>query len=110
MSTKSSFREALERPVGGTDTSPVLSDFVVVRIIVSAKQIRQPIDVATTLRHHGMSLRKATDTLNRLAKGERVSLEMRSDPAALIADLSKVGVDAISIKTPNPDVKQIRER
>src|SRR3954471_2962697 len=100
MSTKPSFREALERPVGGTDTSPVLSDFVVVRFIVSAKQIRQPIDVANTLRHHGMSLRKAHDTLNRLARGERVAVALSCNPATLVAELATLGVDAVAVRTP----------
>jgi hypothetical protein len=100
MSTKPSLRAALERPVSGTARSPAPSGFPAARFALSARQIAQPIDVATTLRQHGMSLRKAHDTLNRLARGERVAVALSCNPSALVAELATLGVDAVAVRTP----------
>ena len=104
MSTKSSLRAALERPVSGTGRSPAPSGFPAARFALSARQIAQPIDVATTLRRHGMSLRKAHDTLNRLARGERVAVALSCNPTALVAELTTLGVDAVVVQAPEPNV------
>jgi DNA-binding transcriptional regulator YiaG len=58
-----------------------------------------------------MSLRKAHDALNRLANGETVAVELDTDDArALISEFVVLGVDAIAIERPEPDVKRVRER
>jgi DNA-binding transcriptional regulator YiaG len=79
-------------------------------LILRAGDITRPVDVARLLARHGQSLRKAHDTLQRLAAGESVAVELQSGRhAKLRAELSKLGVAARAISLPAVDVKQIRE-
>jgi DNA-binding transcriptional regulator YiaG len=58
-----------------------------------------------------MSLRKAHDVLNRLANGEAVAVELfAEDTRRLVSEFSALGVNALPISPPEPDVKRIRER
>jgi DNA-binding transcriptional regulator YiaG len=58
-----------------------------------------------------MSLRRAFDTLNRLAAGETVAVEFNTDDSEkLISELSEAGVKVTHIATPQIDPKQVRER
>jgi DNA-binding transcriptional regulator YiaG len=57
-----------------------------------------------------MSLRKAHEVLERLANGETVAVELHADDARdLVSELSALGVRALPINTPDPDLKRIRE-
>jgi Uncharacterized protein conserved in bacteria (DUF2188) len=95
MSTRSSFRDALERPDAGSAESPSESTFPMVRLVLVRGSIRQPVEVARLFRKYGMSLPKAHDTLNRLAQGKPIDAEFRTtDPHQLISELSAAGVDA----------------
>ena len=97
MSTTSSFRAALAHRGAAQGEFPDKSDFRASKIGLTARKIVQPVDVALTLKRHGMSLRRAHDTLNRLAKGERVVVVLACDEQALAADLGDLGVEAIPI-------------
>jgi DNA-binding transcriptional regulator YiaG len=67
--------------------------------------------VARLLTRHGLSLRKAHEVLNRLAEGYTVAAELYADDArALVSELATLGVNALPIMPPEPDVKRIRER
>jgi DNA-binding transcriptional regulator YiaG len=67
--------------------------------------------VARLLARYGMSLRKAHEVLNRLADGETVAAELGADDAGgVVSELSALGVRALPIAPPEPDVKRIRER
>jgi len=58
-----------------------------------------------------MSLRKAHETLDRLAARETVAVELYADDAsALISAFSDLGVKAIPIVPPDVDPKRVRER
>jgi putative transcriptional regulator len=58
-----------------------------------------------------MSLRKAHDTLERLASRETIAVELHAvDPAQIIDEMSAVGVRAQHIQIPETDIKQVRER
>jgi DNA-binding transcriptional regulator YiaG len=62
---------------------------------------------------NGLSLRKAHDILNRLAKGESVPVElpMASDPAALGAELRRLGVHGLPRTEPElVDIPLLRAR
>ena len=79
-------------------------------MILRAGDIARPVDVARLLARHGQSLRKAHDTLQRLAAGESVAVELQSrNRERLRAELAKLGVAARSIRVPVADVKRIRE-
>jgi DNA-binding transcriptional regulator YiaG len=57
-----------------------------------------------------MSLRKAHETLNRLAKGDHVATELSApDAMELIEELARLGVRALLIKSPDADPKRTRE-
>jgi len=75
-----------------------------------ARKIEQPVEVAKVLKRNGLSLRRAHETLNRLAHGERVPIEIACDARVLISELSALGVDACVANVPIPDVKRIREQ
>ena len=63
------------------------------------------------LKTRGLSLRKAHETLNRLAKGETVAVELCTDaPGRAVAELAALGVAAHVIEPPQSDVRRVRER
>jgi len=111
MSTKSSFRELLERRDATQVESPKSSGSPAVKLMLTAGNIRQPIDVARLFRRYGMSLRKAHDTLTRLARRNAVAAEFCADDLSqLISQLSGVGVKADPIQIPDIDVRRVRDR
>jgi DNA-binding transcriptional regulator YiaG len=110
MSTKLSFREALELREETKEKPPVRSGSPV-RLILSIAKIEQPVTVARYLRSHGLSLRKAHEALDRLAARETIALELYAeDSDKLIRELSDLGVKAQPIAAPQIDPKQVRER
>jgi DNA-binding transcriptional regulator YiaG len=109
MSTKSSFRAALERRDGPKEKSPDRSGSPV-RLVLTLDDVQKPVSVARVLTGHGMSLRKAHDALNRLANGETVAVELHAEDArGLISEFSALGVNAFPIEPPHADVKRVRE-
>lgn len=75
-----------------------------------ANAISQPVEVARSLIRSGVSLRKAHEILERISAGARVPVELRgSSPTTIVSELKKLGVSALPIKSPNVDIKRIRE-
>jgi DNA-binding transcriptional regulator YiaG len=69
------------------------------------------VELIRLLKKRGLSLRKAHETLNRLAKRETVAIELRADaPGRAVAELAALGVAAHAIEPPQSDVKRVRER
>jgi DNA-binding transcriptional regulator YiaG len=111
MSKKSSFREALERREGARERFPEKSASRAIKLLLRARDIRQPVDFARMLTRHGISLRKAHDVLDKLAFGNSVAVELSAwDNETLLSELSQIGVDASIIRAPDVDVKRVRER
>ncbi len=111
MSTKLSFREALARRGSTAEKSPARSASPTVRTMLSAGDIAQPVELVRLLRRYGLSLRKAHDTLSRLALAESVAVELSADDSVTaIADLAHMGVAAALIVPPTADVRLVRER
>jgi DNA-binding transcriptional regulator YiaG len=111
VSKKLSFRAALERlgeiPAG----DPGRSDFQAVSVVLEADRLPQPVEVARTLRAHGVSLRTAHEAINRLAERGFVALAVRNgDEERLASDLSVLGVTATPIRTPQVDPRSVREK
>jgi len=110
MSKKSSFREQLGRAANTAENARTRSDFLAVRLILAPEQIKQPVDIARILVANGGSLRKAHDTINRLAAGDTVALEVHTnDKDGIASDLRNAGVTSAVIEYPDLDVKRIRE-
>jgi DNA-binding transcriptional regulator YiaG len=75
-----------------------------------ANAISQPVEVARSLIRSGVSLRKAHEILERISAGARVPVELRgSSPTTIVSELKQLGVSALPIKSPNVDIKRIRE-
>ena len=110
MSTKLSLREALERRGKTPDVHRSHSDSPAISFILRANAISQPVEVARFLMRGGVSLRKAHEILERISAGARVPVELRgSNRAVISSELKKLGVSALAIKSPNVDIKRIRE-
>jgi DNA-binding transcriptional regulator YiaG len=103
-------KEALGRR-GKTPVGPQSrSDSPATSFILLAKTIPQPVEVARFLVRSGVSLRKAHEILERISAGDRVPVGLRgSSPVAIASELKKLGVSALAIKSPNVDIKRIRE-
>ncbi len=113
MSKQSSFREALERRAGVRERSQAkyVSPAVPLKLLLKARDIKQPVDFARVLTRYGLSLRKAHEVLDKLASGQTFAVELSaSDSEAPLSELSLAGVDASVIGAPDVDVKKIRER
>src|SRR5882757_8854592 len=88
MSTKSSFRAALERPATPKE-EPLVRSGSPVRLVLRFDDVEKPVTVARVLTRHGVSLRKAHEILNRLAEGETVAVELFADDArGLVSEFS----------------------
>src|ERR1700730_12174480 len=110
MSKKLSFREALEQR-GETPEPRPNSSGSPIRLSLAITKTTQPVSIARLLKKRGMSLRKAHETLDRLAARETVAVELYADDAStLISEFSDLGVKAYPIMPPQVDAKQVRER
>ena len=112
MSRKLSFREVLGRRGASPAKSRAGSNFPPLNFKLVPGKITQPVEIARLLTKHGMSLRKAHATLNRLSKGEQVTVELRPEDAErLKAEFSSLGVWAPRVRPlGHVDVRQVRER
>ena len=80
-------------------------------LVLALDDVKEPVEVARLLKKRGLSLRKAHETLNRLANRETVAVELRADtPGRLVSELAALGVAAHAIEPPQSDVKRVRER
>ena len=110
MSSIFSLWVALERRGKTPDVPRSHSDSPAISFILRANAISQPVEVARFLMRGGVSLRKAHEILERISAGARVPVELRGSSRAVISsDLKKLGVSALAIKSPNVDIKRIRE-
>src|SRR6266581_2131390 len=108
MAKKSSFREARERRDVARAKSQEPSAFPTVKLLLVPRKIGQPVEVARLLTSYGMSLRKAHDTLNRLADRKVVAAELHADDCnKLGSELSSLGIDARFIRELDIDVKRV---
>ncbi len=110
MSTKSSFREALEQRGEAKEKSREQSGFPV-RLMLELDDIKQPVSVTRLLTKRGMTLRKAHETVSRLADRRAVAVELYADNVGkLTSELSALGVKAYPIELPEIDLRRIRDR
>jgi DNA-binding XRE family transcriptional regulator len=73
----------------------------------------RPVDLVRLLTRNGLSLRKAHDILNRLARDEAVPVKLPAvtDPDALVSELAALGVHGVRRSEPElVDIAALRER
>jgi len=64
-------------------------------MILRAGDMPRPVDVVRLLAKHGLSLRKAHETLNRLANGESLTVELDAgDSKKFCSEFSRLGIVA----------------
>ena len=111
MSTKSSFREALERRVETPAEHRSRSDTAARLRLEATGEIARPVALAKELVGCGLSLRAAHAALDRIAAGERVAVEIRADDLdAVVRALAALGVSASGIRRPDISARRVRER
>jgi DNA-binding transcriptional regulator YiaG len=110
MSTGSSFREAFEQPAETPEGLQKSSASQTIKLLLVPETMSEPVKLALVLHSCGMSLRKAHDTLNRLAKGDHVAAELSApDATELTHELRRLGVSTFFIRSPDGDPKRARE-
>lgn len=98
MSTRLSFREALARGQTPADARES-SGSQVIRLVLVAKEVARPVELARVLVRRGVSLGNAHDILNRISQGAGVPVELAGDSAkAVTTELSELGVSAYVIQ------------
>jgi DNA-binding transcriptional regulator YiaG len=115
MSKRSSLEEALARRVS-VEGAPRNRSGSAVALMLRADRsegMPRPVDMVRLLTRNGLSLRKAHDILNRLAKGETVPVELPivTDLAALGPELRSLGVHGLRRTEPElVDIPLLRTR
>jgi DNA-binding transcriptional regulator YiaG len=110
MSKKLSFKEAIARPGATEDGAPGRSASPMIKLLLTSGPISRPVDVIRLLAQHGLSLKKARATVDKLGAGERVAVELHLDSLqALVLDLSRLGVLGRAFRAQAVDVKRVRE-
>jgi DNA-binding transcriptional regulator YiaG len=118
MSKKLSLKEALERQARGQAADRPPSESVAPPSgSVAAKvhlrriaAIKRPIDLARLLVSCGLSLRKAHETVGRLAAGDIVANRLTGDPKQLAPQFEGLGVEVRQVQLPTVDPRTIREQ
>ena len=113
MSRKSSLREELERRVAETAKGPVASDSSAANrvLLLPTDSIDQPVEFVRLLSNHGLSLRKGRETLESLASGQIVVVDLiTTDLAGALSGLAGFGVVGTEFEVPNVDVRRVREK
>jgi DNA-binding transcriptional regulator YiaG len=109
--TKLSFREALERAAATRDEPLEPFDSPTQSVLLETEEMPQPVAVAVALRRHGLSLRRAHATLNKLAEFRIAVAEIpeNADLDALKSELADLGVVARAIAAPSVDLRRVRD-
>jgi DNA-binding transcriptional regulator YiaG len=112
MSKRSVFKEALEGRVAGREPSHVSSASRTIRmLLLPPDSIDRPVAFMRLLWDHGVSLKKARDIVEQLAKERPAVVELNTDAPELVSsELAKWGIAHGVLEVPDVDVKQIREK
>jgi DNA-binding transcriptional regulator YiaG len=113
MSDRLSLKEALARRVSVAAEPRHRSGSPVALVLRmdSGTGLPRPVDVVRLLERNGLSLRKAHDVLNRLARSETVPVELPAVavPDTLDADLQALGIRGTRRAAPQPvDIAALR--
>ena len=111
MPDRLSFREVLERPDETRAARPDASGSRTRFLLSMPGEIPLPVTAIKTIAGFGTSLRRGSETLDRIARGETVAIELLvPDTRDAVAELGALGVRAQIVDYPNVDVRAIRRR
>src|SRR5256885_8711658 len=111
MSTKSSLKEQIARRAAIRAARPRNSAFPTIRFVLRARTIEAPVDLIRLLFEYGVSLKRASNIIDRLVTGNLVPVELRTRSArGAASQLNALGVSAWEIRSPNVEAKQVRSR
>ncbi len=112
MSTKLSFKEALDRPVATEAGVRVRSASRSVSIaLLAPHSIERPVDFIRLLADNGVSLRRARTILDRLAAEQLVAVEIDADKVeTILSGVQEFGVIAAQLENPQVDPRAIRDK
>lgn len=111
MSEALSLKEALARRDAPPAVDSVRSGSPIRLRLRRAGEIARPIDLARLLTRHGLSLKRAHATLNRIAADEIVVVRLWSEtPDELPGQFGALGVEASPLTIPKVDTQAIRAR
>lgn len=112
MSTKLSFKEALERQGAAKERLPARSASPTHSVVLlAAAPISRPVDFIRLLSEHGISLKRARLIVDRLASRELVPAELStSDLSAFFSNAHELNVLAMELDSPDINPKSIRDK
>jgi DNA-binding transcriptional regulator YiaG len=111
MSRKLSLREALAQREKAPASVPTKSGSRVRVALKADGAISRPVDLARLLMSHGLSLRKAHETLNKITAGETAFIELFVDKKKNIATMFQLlEVTARVLTKPDVDIRAVRNR
>jgi len=106
-----SFKEALERQGETPVERPVASGSRTRFLLSMPGEIPLPVTAIKTIAGFGTSLRRGSETLDRIARGEIVAIELLvPDGRDAVAELGALGVAARIVEQPDVDLRAIRQR
>src|SRR5947208_16834136 len=102
MSTKSSLKEQIARRAAIRAARPKDSAFPTIRFVLRARTIEAPVDLIRLLSEYGVSLKRASNIIDRLVSGNLVPVELRARSSQEAASkLKAFGLSAWEIRSPN---------
>lgn len=111
MPNRLSFKEALARQGETPAERRAPSGSRISLLLTMPGDIPLPVTTIQTIASFGTSLRKASETLDRIARGEAVAIELVVPKGRdILAELSKLGVGVQVVERPRVDVRTIRQR
>ena len=115
MSNRLSLKEALEQrgSAGEKPRNPAGLPVVLILRMNRETGMARPVDVVRLLTSQGLGMRRSHDALNRLARGETVTVELPAveDPERLDVELAALGVRGLRRVDPAPvDITALRKR
>src|SRR5690242_5212827 len=108
MSKKSTLREALAKQEETRVARRGVSSSPTVKAVLRGTQISRPVQVALELTNFGLSLRRAHDVSDQLARGEEGSVALSRSASKISVTLSLLGISISPIRRPNVDVREGR--
>lgn len=111
MSTRSSLKEQIARRAATRAARPKDFAFPTIRFVLRARTIEAPVDLIRLLSKYGVSLKRASNVIDRLVIGQLVPVELRARSSQeAISALKDFGVTAWEIRSPEIEPRQVRSR
>ncbi|WP_316189464.1 MULTISPECIES: helix-turn-helix domain-containing protein [unclassified Bradyrhizobium] len=111
MPIKLSLKEALGRQAAAKAEPPGPSASPTHRLLLEARRLARPVELAKALIRLGLSLKRAHSVVDRLASGDLAAIGVSTDDIdRTISTLRSLGLESSVADLGHVDVKQIREQ